>query len=82
MDSHERSVPGVSDLARDAGRNTVGEIMGRVGGLVQMRPLGGGREWDAQPGDVRPLTPAEALGARNQARNRLTVTAAFVKSGS
>nr|WP_229701131.1 hypothetical protein [Streptomyces camponoticapitis] len=38
--------------------------MARQGPYVQLRPLGGGREWDADPAHVRLLTPAELLSAR------------------
>lgn len=38
-------------------------VMGHVGPYVQLRPLGGGREWDCDPGVVRRATPAERLSA-------------------
>ncbi|MEU4966786.1 hypothetical protein AB0G27_15365 [Streptomyces smyrnaeus] len=38
--------------------------MRREGPYLQLRPLGGGREWDADPGRVRLLTHAEVLSAR------------------
>lgn len=38
--------------------------MAHKGPYVQLRPLGGGREWDADPVRVRPLSPAEPLSAR------------------
>ncbi|MGW7643695.1 hypothetical protein [Streptomyces bobili] len=47
--------------------------MGHVGPYVQLRPLAGGREWDADPGHLRRLTPAEllsALVAQANARSR------------
>jgi hypothetical protein len=37
--------------------------MGHEGPYVQLRPYGGGREWDADPGAVRHATPAERLSA-------------------
>ncbi|MFI9822783.1 hypothetical protein ACIHFC_20255 [Streptomyces sp. NPDC052013] len=30
----------------------IGEVMGRVGGRVQLRPVGGGREWDCPVEEV------------------------------
>ena len=33
--------------------------MGHEGPYVQLRPYGGGREWDADPGAVRGATTAE-----------------------
>jgi hypothetical protein len=38
--------------------------MGRVGPYLQLRPLGGGREWDARPDRIKALSPAELLSAR------------------
>ncbi|MER7048866.1 hypothetical protein [Streptomyces jumonjinensis] len=56
--------PGIGETVRDAEHKRVGVVMGRVGPYVQLRPLGGGREWDADPERVVPLTPPEALSAR------------------
>ncbi|MET7762602.1 hypothetical protein [Streptomyces sp. NPDC005336] len=49
---------------RDATRDRVGIVMGQEGPYLQLRPLAGGREWDADPDHVHPLTPAELLRAR------------------
>ncbi|MFJ8752762.1 hypothetical protein ACIREO_26005 [Streptomyces sp. NPDC102441] len=38
--------------------------MGHEGPYLQLRPLGGGREWDADPARLRPLGPTELLSAR------------------
>ncbi|HET6357341.1 hypothetical protein [Streptomyces sp.] len=45
--------PGV--LALDMQRGKVGEVMDHWGAHIQLRPKGGGREWDAHPDEVRPL---------------------------
>ncbi|QFQ97612.1 hypothetical protein F9278_16840 [Streptomyces phaeolivaceus] len=48
-------------------------VMGCIGSYVQLRPVGGGREWDARPELLRPVTQAEALTegvARSNARSR------------
>ncbi|MFJ2716741.1 hypothetical protein [Streptomyces sp. NPDC087437] len=37
--------------------------MGHTGPYVQLRPLAGGREWDAHPHHLRPLTPSQLLSA-------------------
>ncbi len=47
----------------DTRTERVGIVMGHEGPYVQLRPLGGGREWDADPGAVRRATPAERLSA-------------------
>ncbi|MFE6283574.1 hypothetical protein [Streptomyces sp. NPDC057877] len=39
----------------------LGIVMGHEGPYVQLRPYGGGKEWDAEPGAVRLATPAERL---------------------
>jgi hypothetical protein len=65
--------PSVGDVVEDTDLNKVGRVMGFEGGYVQLRPLGGGREWDADPDRLRPATPAQALSAgvaRANARSR------------
>nr|WP_079101210.1 hypothetical protein [Streptomyces pathocidini] len=63
--------PELGSLVIDTGdRNRVGVVMGHVGPYVQLRPVGGGREWDAAPERVRPLTSREELSARLAARNK------------
>ncbi|MER7666527.1 MULTISPECIES: hypothetical protein [unclassified Streptomyces] len=57
-------VPQAGTFAVDARDGRVGLVMGRVGTCVQLRPVGGGREWDCPPEDVRPAAPAEVLRAR------------------
>ncbi|WP_243740477.1 hypothetical protein [Streptomyces sp. 8K308] len=42
----------------------VGVVMGHVGPCYQLRPLGGGREWDASPDTIWPISPKEVLHAR------------------
>ncbi|ATW52890.1 hypothetical protein CGZ69_27770 [Streptomyces peucetius subsp. caesius ATCC 27952] len=37
--------------------------MGHEGPYVQVRPLAGGREWDAEPDHLRALTQDELLSA-------------------
>ncbi|SDE05746.1 hypothetical protein [Streptomyces prasinopilosus] len=55
--------PRLGAVVRDTVRGRVGRVMGHVGPYVQLRPLAGGREWDADPLHVRPLTPRELLSA-------------------
>ncbi|WP_329029459.1 hypothetical protein [Streptomyces sp. NBC_01423] len=57
-------VPRVGTAVHDAGSGRVGLVMGHEGPCLQLRPLGGGREWDADPARLRPLGPAELLSAR------------------
>ncbi|MDT0321152.1 MULTISPECIES: hypothetical protein [unclassified Streptomyces] len=56
--------PTYGATVHDTRRDRVGVVMGRVGPCYQLRPLSGGREWDAAPEDIRPMTPAEVLHAR------------------
>jgi hypothetical protein len=58
-------------LAVDTARgDKIGYVMGHVGCYVQLRPPGGGVEWDAVPEKVRPATETEALRARVTELNR------------
>ncbi|WP_435888416.1 hypothetical protein [Streptomyces niveus] len=54
----------VGDTVHDSARDRVGVVMAHEGPYVQLRSLGGGREWDADPARVRPLGAAELLSAR------------------
>ncbi|WP_149826416.1 hypothetical protein [Streptomyces tailanensis] len=55
--------PTVGDTVHDTARDRIGQVMGHEGPYVQLRPLSGGREWDADPKRLRPLTPSELLSA-------------------
>lgn len=55
--------PTVGDTVHDTAHDRIGQVMGHEGPYVQLRPLSGGREWDADPKRLRPLTPSELLSA-------------------
>ncbi|WP_455358199.1 hypothetical protein [Streptomyces sp. SYSU K21746] len=63
------AAPRPGTVVVDEQRSRVGEVMGAEGPYLQLRPLGGGREWDAAPDRVRVATPAERLSARVAAAN-------------
>ncbi|MGW0788662.1 hypothetical protein ACWD04_10500 [Streptomyces sp. NPDC002911] len=56
--------PPLGTAVHDGDSDRVGLVMGHEGPYLQLRPLGGGREWDAEPARLRPLDPAELLSAR------------------
>lgn len=55
--------PVVGDTVEDTALRRIGKVMGSEGPYVQLRPISGGREWDAEPSKLRPLTLSEALSA-------------------
>ncbi|MBZ3907201.1 hypothetical protein J8M51_37045 [Streptomyces scabiei] len=59
-------------LVYDPRTRRVGEYRDRVGPYAMLRPVGGGREWEADPAALRPATPAERIGAQLRAANRRT----------
>ncbi|TDC26351.1 hypothetical protein E1265_04595 [Streptomyces sp. 8K308] len=63
-------VPEVGEPAWDARTGRGGIVMGRVGPCVQLRPVGGGREWDVRPDDLRSIGLAELLRAPVREANR------------
>ncbi|GAA3372733.1 hypothetical protein GCM10020367_29100 [Streptomyces sannanensis] len=63
-------LPKPGSYAVDARDGRVGQVMGHVGTYVQLRPLGGGREWDCPPEAVRPAPPGVVLRARVRELNR------------
>nr|WSY50687.1 hypothetical protein OG999_11540 [Streptomyces sp. NBC_00886] len=53
-------------LVHDTTRNELGYVMGHEGPYVQLRPVTGGREWDANPALVRLATNEERLTAMQE----------------
>ncbi|MFE3632860.1 hypothetical protein [Streptomyces cellostaticus] len=53
----------VGSCAVDTRTGRLGIVMGFEGPYVQLRPHGGGREWDCDPLAVREATHAERLRA-------------------
>lgn len=65
--SNEPLPPGT--VVVDAHTARTGVVMGAEGPYLQLRPLGGGREWDAHPAAVRPASAEERLRASLAAVN-------------
>ncbi|MFD3511649.1 hypothetical protein [Streptomyces sp. NPDC058657] len=57
------ALPAVGDVVHHASLDRVGRVMGHVGPYIQLRPLAGGREWDADPSQLRTLNQSELLSA-------------------
>ena len=62
--------PAVGTHALDERDGRLGEVMGHVGGRVQLRPVGGGREWECPPESASPAPAGEVLRAQVRSRNR------------
>ncbi|MDF4253902.1 MULTISPECIES: hypothetical protein [Streptomyces] len=60
----ESEIPPAGAFAVDVRTGRVGQVMGREGPYVQLRPPGGGCEWDVPPDAVRPARVSEELRAR------------------
>lgn len=60
----EPAPPPAGTAVLDTERDRVGVVMGHEGPYLQLRPLSGGREWDADPGRLRALTSDELLRVR------------------
>jgi hypothetical protein len=69
MASNQQTRPGTGELAKDTAKGRIGIVMGELGGRVQIRPIGGGREWDAMPDMVVQPSAREELSARLAIRN-------------
>jgi hypothetical protein len=54
----------------DSRDGRVGQVMGREGGYVQLRPPAGGREWDCPLDVLSVAPPGEVLRARVRGLNR------------
>ncbi|AZS87429.1 hypothetical protein ACIQKE_08795 [Streptomyces griseoviridis] len=55
--------PPVGTHVVDTRTGRIGVVMGHEGPYVQLRPRGGGLEWDAEPAAVTGLSPEERPGA-------------------
>ncbi|MER7395416.1 hypothetical protein ABT381_07860 [Streptomyces sp. NPDC000151] len=53
----------VGSYVVDTRTGRVGMVMGSEGPYLQLRPVGGGREWDCAPEAVRIATASERLSA-------------------
>lgn len=62
--------PAVGTYVVDQRDGRIGEVMGHVGGRVQLRPVGGGREWDCPPDVLEPAQREEVLRARVRGVNQ------------
>ncbi|WP_405860137.1 hypothetical protein OG407_20910 [Streptomyces sp. NBC_01515] len=65
----DAELPQSGALLRDTDRGRVGEFMGKAGPYYMLRPVGGGREWEASPEVVEPLTPEEVLSEKVKRAN-------------
>ncbi|MGW3494300.1 hypothetical protein [Streptomyces sp. NPDC001020] len=57
-------------LVYDPQTGEVGEYRDKAGPYAILRPVGGGREWEADPLLIRPATQEERLSAGVKAANR------------
>ncbi|MFE7456636.1 hypothetical protein [Streptomyces sp. NPDC057554] len=63
-------LPAPKTLLVDTSRNNrVGEFQGVAGCYWALRPIGGGREWEADPRHVRPAPPTEQLRSHTARMN-------------
>ncbi|MGW2038601.1 hypothetical protein [Streptomyces virginiae] len=51
------------ESALDVSTGRVGRVMGHVGTRYQLRPLNGGREWEADPESLEAAYQSDALSA-------------------
>jgi hypothetical protein len=56
-------------LMYDPATRKVGEYQDKAGPYVMLRPVGGGREWEADPARIRLASPEERLSAGVKAAN-------------
>ncbi|MFW3463131.1 hypothetical protein ACN24K_22725 [Streptomyces microflavus] len=61
---NEDGIPEVGVAVHESTSGRVGLVAGHRSPYVLLRPLGGGREWEADPAHLRPLSRAEFLSAQ------------------
>ncbi|MER7841306.1 hypothetical protein ABTY98_36855 [Streptomyces sp. NPDC096040] len=69
MTEHTENGIEAGTVVYDTRMNKVGEYQGKAGPYASLRPLGGGREWEARPESIRPATAEERLSAEVRAAN-------------
>ncbi|MFE9648062.1 hypothetical protein ACFYO0_28900 [Streptomyces sp. NPDC006365] len=69
-DEAGRLEPGA--LVYDPAARKVGEYRDKAGPYAMLRPVGGGREWEADPALLRPATQEERIDATLMAANHRT----------
>ncbi|MFI5863596.1 hypothetical protein [Streptomyces sp. NPDC051546] len=71
MASNQQAEPRVDigSVMKDTKAGRVGAVAGAGDGKIQLRPLGGGMEWDADPNDLERPSPREELKLRLAAEN-------------
>ncbi|MEU9447098.1 hypothetical protein [Streptomyces sp. NPDC048277] len=70
MDEDSESRIEAGTVVYDPRSDKVGEYRGNAGPYALLRPVGGGREWEACPESLRPATTEERLSAEVRAANR------------
>lgn len=65
----EPTAPECGTLVHDPVTGRVGEYRGVAGPYAMLRPVGGGREWQADPRRIRRAAPEERLRAEVKAAN-------------
>ncbi len=63
--------PPLGTYVTDVRDGRIGEVRGHVGGVVQVRPVVGGKEWDCPPESLEPAPPEEVLRAQVRRINRV-----------
>ncbi|MGW4912497.1 DUF7848 domain-containing protein [Streptomyces sp. NPDC004270] len=77
MSEHTENEIEAGTVVYDPRTDKVGEYRGNAGPYALLRPLGGGREWEARPESVRPATAEERLSAEVRAVNRRSSTPGY-----
>lgn len=67
--SGTRKKPPIGSYAVDTCTGRVGRVMGHEGPYVQLRPVGGGKQWDCVPESLRAATTIERLRAATAYEN-------------
>ncbi|MEU3917133.1 hypothetical protein [Streptomyces sp. NPDC029004] len=62
----------MGSTVKDAVTGRVGRVMGHVGTRYQLRPLNGGKEWEADPKNLSPATQSDAMSADVAEANSLS----------
>ncbi|MGW1843827.1 hypothetical protein [Streptomyces sp. NPDC001966] len=69
MANNQQTEPRIGAAVKDTKTDRFGVVMGTIGGLIQLRPISGGRSWDAEPDSIEVLSSRQELTVRLAALN-------------
>lgn len=69
MANNQQTGPRIGAVVKDTKTDHFGVVMATIGGRIQLRPIGGGLSWEAEPDGIEALSSRQELTVRLAALN-------------